>query len=45
MKCPYCGTDNPPGEEFCVNCGGALNAFLPLEPVFLPIQLHQTWRY
>jgi hypothetical protein len=25
MKCPYCGTDNPPGEEFCVNCGGALN--------------------
>ncbi len=30
MKCPYCGTDNPPGEEFCVNCGGALNAAPPL---------------
>ena len=29
MKCPYCGTDNPPGEEFCVNCGGALNAVPP----------------
>jgi serine/threonine protein kinase len=29
MKCPYCGTDNPPGEEFCVNCGGALNAAPP----------------
>jgi serine/threonine protein kinase/ABC-type branched-subunit amino acid transport system substrate-binding protein len=29
MKCPYCGTDNPPGEEFCVNCGGALNVVPP----------------
>ena len=29
MKCPYCGTDNPPGEEFCVNCGGALNTVPP----------------
>ncbi len=29
MKCAYCGTDNPPGEEFCVNCGGALNAAPP----------------
>src|SRR5450631_3240724 len=29
MKCPYCGTDNPPGEEFCINCGGALNAASP----------------
>jgi eukaryotic-like serine/threonine-protein kinase len=29
MKCPYCGTDNPPGEEFCINCGGALNATPP----------------
>ncbi|MBV9257056.1 MAG: zinc-ribbon domain-containing protein, partial [Ktedonobacteraceae bacterium] len=29
MKCPYCGTDNPPGEEFCANCGGALNAAPP----------------
>jgi eukaryotic-like serine/threonine-protein kinase len=30
MKCPYCGTDNPPGEEFCVNCGGELNAAPPV---------------
>ncbi len=30
MKCPYCGTDNPAGEEFCVNCGGALNAVSPV---------------
>lgn len=29
MKCPFCGTDNPPGEEFCVNCGGQLNATPP----------------
>jgi serine/threonine protein kinase/ABC-type branched-subunit amino acid transport system substrate-binding protein len=29
MKCPYCGTDNPPGEEFCINCGGALDATPP----------------
>lgn len=25
MKCSVCGTDNPPGEEFCTNCGAALN--------------------
>ncbi|MDQ2888287.1 MAG: ABC transporter substrate-binding protein [Chloroflexota bacterium] len=24
MKCPNCGTVNPPGEEFCENCGLAL---------------------
>ncbi|HTI14339.1 MAG TPA: serine/threonine-protein kinase [Dictyobacter sp.] len=24
MKCPFCGTDNPAGEDFCVNCGGYL---------------------
>src|SRR6266487_2692323 len=26
MKCPNCGTVNPPGEEFCENCGCALTA-------------------
>src|SRR6266487_89846 len=26
MKCPNCGTVNPPGEEFCENCGFALTA-------------------
>jgi serine/threonine protein kinase len=26
MKCPYCGTDNPPGEDFCSNCGGYLKS-------------------
>src|SRR6266516_4417774 len=26
MKCPNCGTVNPPGEEFCENCGFALSA-------------------
>lgn len=25
MKCPYCGTDNPVGEDFCTNCGGFLD--------------------
>ncbi len=25
MKCPFCGTDNPPGEMFCSNCGGSLD--------------------
>lgn len=25
MKCPYCNTDNPPGETFCSNCGGYLD--------------------
>src|SRR5689334_1256871 len=25
MKCPFCGTDNPPGEMFCGNCGGSLD--------------------
>lgn len=24
MKCPNCQTDNPDGEEFCVNCGTEL---------------------
>jgi serine/threonine protein kinase/ABC-type branched-subunit amino acid transport system substrate-binding protein len=26
MKCPNCGFDNQAGEEFCENCGFALNA-------------------
>ena len=26
MKCPYCGTDNAAGEDFCSNCGGSLDA-------------------
>lgn len=26
MKCPYCGTDNVPGESFCGNCGGYLDS-------------------
>src|SRR6185312_5148746 len=25
MKCPYCGTDNQSGENFCTNCGGYLD--------------------
>src|SRR5690349_870142 len=25
MKCPNCGTVNPPGEEFCSNCGAYLD--------------------
>jgi eukaryotic-like serine/threonine-protein kinase len=25
MKCPFCGTDNAPGETFCSNCGGYLD--------------------
>jgi hypothetical protein len=29
MKCPYCGTINPAGEEFCENCGGELRATPP----------------
>src|SRR5215472_7297281 len=26
MKCPYCGTDNPPAEDYCINCGGYLKS-------------------
>ncbi|HEU5226397.1 MAG TPA: ABC transporter substrate-binding protein [Ktedonobacteraceae bacterium] len=26
MKCPFCGSDNQPGENFCTNCGGYLSA-------------------
>ncbi|GCE11302.1 serine/threonine-protein kinase [Tengunoibacter tsumagoiensis] len=25
MKCPYCGTVNPAGENFCIDCGGSLD--------------------
>ncbi|MBV9691833.1 MAG: ABC transporter substrate-binding protein [Ktedonobacteraceae bacterium] len=25
MECPVCGTSNPPGEDYCDNCGAALN--------------------
>src|SRR5579883_526150 len=25
MKCPFCGSDNQPGENFCTNCGGYLS--------------------
>ena len=25
MKCPFCGTDNVPGDSFCSNCGGYLD--------------------
>ena len=26
MKCPQCGTDNPPGKIVCRNCGTRLRA-------------------
>ncbi|HEY7419825.1 MAG TPA: protein kinase family protein, partial [Ktedonobacteraceae bacterium] len=26
MKCPFCGSDNQPGENFCTNCGGFLGS-------------------
>ena len=26
MKCPFCGADNQPGENFCTNCGGYLDS-------------------
>lgn len=26
MRCPVCGTDNAPGEDFCGNCGLALDS-------------------
>src|SRR2546421_2641606 len=26
MKCPYCDTDNLPGENFCTDCGGYLDS-------------------
>src|SRR3974390_637161 len=25
MKCPFCNTDNPPGDSFCSNCGAYLD--------------------
>src|SRR5258708_30933350 len=25
MKCPFCNTDNAPGESFCGNCGAYLD--------------------
>lgn len=29
IKCPFCGTDNQPGDTFCSNCGGYLDASSP----------------
>ncbi|GHO54040.1 protein kinase domain-containing protein [Ktedonobacter robiniae] len=29
MKCPFCGTDNVPGDSFCSNCGGYLDSSAP----------------
>src|SRR5579884_2910944 len=29
MKCPFCGSDNQPGENFCTNCGGYLGSAAP----------------
>lgn len=26
MNCPFCGASNQPGDEFCANCGGLLQA-------------------
>ncbi|MBE3559727.1 MAG: zinc ribbon domain-containing protein, partial [Ktedonobacteraceae bacterium] len=26
MKCPFCGTNNQPGDDFCSNCGAYLKA-------------------
>ena len=33
IKCPFCGTMNPVGEEFCENCGGELHASPPASGV------------
>jgi hypothetical protein len=33
MRCPNCGTENAPGAHFCSNCGRALGAGEPTEPV------------
>ena len=29
MSCPACGTDNPPGAHFCMNCGANLERRCP----------------
>ncbi len=29
MKCPFCGFENQPGENFCANCGGSLGSAAP----------------
>ena len=36
MNCPVCGTANSPGEEYCDNCGAALNqpsGVIPQAPI------------
>ena len=30
-KCPYCGADTRPGDNFCLNCGNRLPAVTPSE--------------
>ena len=36
MKCPHCGSDNPPAMKFCGMCGTALAVPTPPPPVSAP---------
>ncbi|WP_051688809.1 zinc ribbon domain-containing protein [Butyrivibrio sp. AE2032] len=36
--CPNCGAENIDGAKFCGNCGGALAAAQPAQPVYQPVQ-------
>jgi uncharacterized membrane protein YvbJ len=35
MKCPKCGTENPPGRVLCVKCGTRLRAAMALASITL----------
>ncbi len=35
-KCPYCGADTRPGDNFCLNCGNRLPAPQPVGEATLP---------
>ncbi len=37
MKCPNCGTVNPAGETFCINCGAYLNNAPSSVPASKPV--------
>jgi serine/threonine protein kinase/ABC-type branched-subunit amino acid transport system substrate-binding protein len=37
MKCPFCGSDNQPGENFCTNCGGYLGSTTAAPAANVPV--------
>jgi adenylate cyclase len=37
-SCPTCGTENPPGAKFCIECGTALGGAAPATPAAAPTE-------